>query len=60
MSDYYTRWPQAFVLPEQRADTVAKVLVRDVVSRYGVPVVLHSDRGAIASKAKLSKSYLCY
>lgn len=38
MANYYTR---SQIM--QRAETVAKVIVRDIVSRYGV---LHSDRGA--------------
>ena len=45
MADYYTRWVEAFPLPDQRAETVARVIVRDIVSRYGVPAVLHSDKG---------------
>lgn len=46
MCDYFTRWVEAIPLPDQRAETVARVVLRDIVSRYGVPVVLHSDRGA--------------
>ena len=45
VSDYYTRWPEAFALPDQRASTVARVLVDGIVSRHGVPSTLHSDQG---------------
>lgn len=46
MGDYYTRWVEAIPVPDQRAETVAKVVLRDIVSRYEVPVILHSDKGA--------------
>ena len=44
--DYFTKWVEAFPLPDQKAETVARTLMRDVASRYGVPVVIHSDKGA--------------
>ena len=46
MASYYTRWVEAISLPDQRAETVARVILREIVSRYGVPTVLHSDKGA--------------
>ena len=30
---------------DQEATTVAEILVREVVSRFGVPLTLHSDQG---------------
>lgn len=36
--DYFTKWPEAIPVPNQEAETVAKVLVENVVSRYGVPM----------------------
>lgn len=45
VSDYYTRWPEAFALPDMQAATVARVLVDGIVCRHGVPDVIHSDRG---------------
>ena len=35
--DYLTKWPEAFVVPNQYAATVGKSLVEEVVSRHGVP-----------------------
>ena len=32
-------------IPEQEATTVAEIIVREVVSRFGVPLSLHSDQG---------------
>jgi hypothetical protein len=43
--DYFTKWPEAYALPNQEAETVAKVLVDQFVSRFGTPVELHSDQG---------------
>lgn len=36
IADYYTRWAEVIPL---LAETVARVIMRDRVSRYGVPVV---------------------
>ena len=44
--DYFTKWPEAFVLPDQTATTVARVLINDIFARYGMPYILHSDQGA--------------
>lgn len=46
VADYYTKWAEAFPLRDQRAETVARVLVRDIISHFRVPRVLHSDQGA--------------
>lgn len=45
VSDYYTKWPEVVALPDQQALTVARALVSEVISRHGVPRVLHSDQG---------------
>ncbi|KAF8786035.1 Retrovirus-related Pol polyprotein like [Argiope bruennichi] len=43
--DYFTKWPEAFPIPDQEAPTVAEILVQNWISRYGVPLQLHSDQG---------------
>ncbi|CAK9820223.1 Retrovirus-related Pol polyprotein from transposon 412 [Anthophora quadrimaculata] len=43
--DYFSKWPEVIPLPNQRATTIATALLRDVVSRHGVPLELHSDQG---------------
>ena len=45
MMDHFTKWCEAFPTKDQRASTVAKILVSRVFSRFGPPVVLHSDQG---------------
>ncbi|GBM01486.1 Retrovirus-related Pol polyprotein from transposon 412 [Araneus ventricosus] len=43
--DYFTKWPEAIPISDQGASTVAEELVRAWISRYGVPMILHSDQG---------------
>ncbi|XP_050710863.1 protein NYNRIN-like isoform X1 [Eriocheir sinensis] len=42
--DYFTKWPEAYAIPDQEATTIAKVLVVEFC-RFGVPNELHSDQG---------------
>ena len=44
IGDYFTRWVEAFALPDQQAETVARTLVTEFVARYGAPLELHSDQ----------------
>jgi hypothetical protein len=43
--DNFTRWPEAIPLPDQRAHTVARALVENVICRYGVMEKIISDCG---------------
>lgn len=45
LSDYFTRWPEAYPVPDITSKTVAKVLV-DYISRHGIMEILYSDRGS--------------
>ena len=44
--DYLTKWPEAFAIPDQKAETIAKLFVENIVCRHGIPEELLSDRGA--------------
>ena len=35
--DYLTNWPEVFVVPDQTAATIAKLLVEEIISHHGVP-----------------------
>ena len=39
------KWPEVFAVPDQSAATIANLLVKEIVSRHGVPSALLSDRG---------------
>ena len=43
--DYLTKWPDIFAVPDQTADTIARLLVEEIVSKHGVPEQLLSDHG---------------
>ena len=45
ISDYFTRWVEAFSLPNQEAPTVAKVYFCEWVCRFGAPDSIHTDQG---------------
>ena len=46
VTDLFSKWVEAFPLVATDSETLASVLVDEVVCRYGVPRVLHSDQGA--------------
>ena len=45
VGDYFTKWTEAYALPNQEAETVARVLAEEFIPRYGVPREIHSDQG---------------
>ena len=45
IQDYYTKWVECFAMHNMESATVAKLLVNEVVSRFGVPNKIHSDQG---------------
>lgn len=45
LTDVYTKFTQAIPTRDQKAKTVARVLVRDWFIKYGVPQRIHSDQG---------------
>ena len=44
--DYLTKWPEVFAVADQTAHTIAQLLVKQIISRHGVPAELLSDQGA--------------
>ena len=43
--DYFTKWPEAYCLPDQEAETIADALIEGMFSRFGAPEVIHTDQG---------------
>lgn len=56
MSDYFTRWPEAYPTPDIKSDTVARVLEK-FIARHGVPNHLISDRGSNFLSKSISEVY---
>ena len=57
VSDYFTRWSEAYTLPNQEAGTVVKKLVDEFLFRFSLPEQLHSDQERQGSLKNLLTSY---
>ena len=44
-TDPFSKWPEAFAMPDQTAKTTADMIYKGIVCRYGVPEGLHADQG---------------
>ena len=44
-ADYFTRWVEAYPIPNQQAITVARKLTDELFCRFSLPEQLHSDQG---------------
>ena len=45
IADYFSKWTEAFPMNNKCADTVADILVENIILRFGMPLVIHSDQG---------------
>jgi len=45
VGDHFTKWCEAFPTQDQKAQTVAKILVSRLFSRFGPPKNIHSNQG---------------
>jgi len=43
--DSYTKWAKAFAIKNKKAETIAKVLVEQIFTRFGCPLSILSDQG---------------
>ena len=46
VSDYFTRWVEAYAIPNQEATTVAVKFIDNMFCRYSLSEQIHSDMGA--------------
>ena len=60
VSDYVTRWTEAFPMRNMEARTLAKILVEQVITRFGVPYTIHSDQGRQNESEFSKKCAICY
>ncbi len=45
VGDQFTKWMEAYPIPDQTAETVAHKIVYEFISRFGAPLDIHSDQG---------------
>ena len=45
IGEYFTKWVEAFAIPDQETATIAQCLVDQFICRFSVPHQLHSDQG---------------
>ena len=43
IGDYFTKWKEAYAMPNMEAITVARIFVNEFICRFGVPEQLHTD-----------------
>lgn len=43
--DYFTKWPEAYALPDQEVETVVDALVEGMFSRFRAAETIHSNQG---------------
>ncbi|KRY50466.1 Retrovirus-related Pol polyprotein from transposon [Trichinella britovi] len=43
VQDYFSKWPEAYPIPDMTASTVARTLVNEFICRYGAPESLHTN-----------------
>ena len=44
VTDSFTKYTEIFAVPNESAQTCARVILNDVICRYGCPLSLHSDQ----------------
>lgn len=55
LTDYFSRWVEAFPMKDYTAATVARIIVEEVFCRYGLPAHLHSDNSQPFSSKLMEK-----
>ena len=60
LTDAFTKFSQAFVTPNQKAITIAKILVDRWFYVYGIPACIHSDKGRSFDNEIMSHLYAMY
>jgi transposase InsO family protein len=59
VSDYYSKWTESFPVKNMEAETVAKVIIEQVLTRLGVPYIIHSDQGTQFESCQFGKVLVC-
>ena len=56
VTDYFTKWPQAYSNPDQEVIAVAEVLIQQSVSRFSMRLQIHSAQRTNFTCAVLKRS----
>ena len=43
--NYFTKWPEAFPMPNKKTRTIAQLIIEQVFTRHGIPEHIVMDRG---------------
>ena len=46
LADCFSKWTEAYALPNQEAKTIAEVIVNEFICRFGTPLQILSDQGS--------------
>ena len=60
LTDAFTKLSEAFVTPNQKAITIAKILVDKWFYVYGIPACIHSDKGCSFDSEIMPHLYAMY
>ena len=44
--DWYSGWPEAFTVSDKTAETVAHLLLEEIIPRYSIPLQIVTDNGS--------------
>ena len=45
IGDYFSKWKEAYPLPDQCAQTVTDRIAFEFIGRFGIPTRIHTDQG---------------
>ena len=45
LSDQFSKWTEAYAIPNQEATTIAEKFGEEYICRFGTPMICHSDQG---------------
>ena len=45
LADCFTKWTEAFAMPNQETSTIVKIIVNEFICRFGTPLQILSDQG---------------
>ena len=57
VTDYFTKWVEAYALPNQEAKTRAMKLIEEFICQFGVPRYLYSDQEILEPYLKKCVKY---